>query len=275
MALPLAGAIAAFSGFAAPGNAAVTAGNSRAASAASSPVPVGGAQYAKSLVLNDAGAKLKSWNQSKPYCTASPDFYGNGAVTADASGDIKLTTPSKRGSCVALISPGGYSSGVIEADIDFPALPGKPDSIANWTGFWLTNGPAWPTDGELDGVEVEPVDGQNAVTWHSGTNSAPFDASTSGYVPTKLPAESANLTPGWHTVDMAYAKGFFAVYYDGKQYTSLTSSKIPGRPLNIYFTMTDTPDNSWVRERLGGPPINSDPQAATLAVKYLRVWSYK
>ncbi|HEY6496120.1 MAG TPA: hypothetical protein VIZ43_22800 [Trebonia sp.] len=196
-------------------------------------------------------------------------------MTTDASGDVKLTTTSERGSCVALISPGTYSSGVIEADIDFPALPAKPGTIANWTGFWLTNGPKWPDDGELDAVEVEPVDGRSAVTWHSGTTSSPYDASTSGYVPKKLPADSANVTPGWHTVDIAYAKGFFAVYYDGKQYTSFSSSEVTGRPLNIYFTMTDTPDNSWVRERLGGPPINSDSKAATLTVRYLRVWSYK
>jgi hypothetical protein len=36
-----------------------------------------------------------------------------------------------------------------------------------------------------------------------------------------------------------------------------------------------TPDVSAVREEIGGPPVNSDSSAATVAVKYLRVWSYR
>lgn len=270
LAVPLAGAIAA-SSLIAPGVANASSGISRAASP---PVPVGGAKYAKSLILNDTWSQLRSWNKTSSYCSASPGFAGDGTVTAGPGGAIRLTTKGKPGSCVALISPGAYSSGVIEADMYFPALPGKPGAIANWTGFWLS-GAAWPADGELDAVEVEPVDGRNAVTWHSGTASAPFTASTSDYFPTRLPIRSANLTPGWHTVDIVYAKGFFAVYYDGKQYTSYTSSHIPGRPLNLYVTMSDTPDTKWVRQRIGGPPINSDRSPATLTLKYLRIWSYR
>jgi hypothetical protein len=32
---------------------------------------------------------------------------------------------------------------------------------------------------------------------------------------------------------------------------------------------------SWVEQRIGGRPINSDSSPATLAVKYLRIWSYR
>lgn len=196
-------------------------------------------------------------------------------MTTDSSGTVRLTITGKRGSCVALISPGASRSGVIEARLDFPALPGKPGIIANWTGFWLTNGPKWPTSGELDAVEVEPVDTTNAVTWHSGTASALFTASTSPYFPTKLPIKTANLKPGWHTVDIVYAKGFFAVYYDGRLFTNYTSGHVTGSPLNVYITMANTPNTSLVRQRIGGPPINSDSSSATLAVKYLRIWSYR
>lgn len=274
--LLLAAALAGVSVAADPSLAAAAEGGGRdtGAVAAAVPAPVGGAKYAGSLKLNDAGSRLKSWNKTASYCPQNTGSIANGKVTASASGDLKLTTAGERGSCVALISPGAYSSGVIQADIDFPALPGKPGSIANWTGFWLT-GPAWPADGELDAVEVEPIDGRSAVTWHSGTTAAPFATSTSGYVPARLPVTSADLTPGWHTVDMVYAKGFFAVYYDGRQYTSYTSGSVTGRPLNIYLTMTDTPDNSWVESRIGGAPINSDRSSASLTVKYLRIWSYR
>jgi hypothetical protein len=263
-----------FSSLIPAGTAAASDGISRAASAAPSPTPLGGAKYAGSLILDDAGAQLKAWNQTAAECPVNPGYIGDGVVAAGSGGTIKLTTSSKRGSCVALVSPDAYSSGVIEARLYFPALPGKPGTIANWTSFWLT-GQVWPDDGELDAVEVEPVDGRNAVTWHSGTASAPFVASTSGFFPARLPVQSANLTPGWHTVDVVYAKGFFAVYYDGGQYTSYTSSHIPGRPLNIHVTMTDTPDNSSVEQRIGGPPVNSDGSPATLTLKYLRVWSYR
>jgi hypothetical protein len=270
----LAAAVAGLSAVADPGVAAASQAGARDAGAAAVPAPAGGGKYAGSLLLNDTGARLKAWNRTASYCAQSPGYLANGTVTAGASGEVKLTTTGERGSCVALISPGAYSSGVIEADLDFPALPGRPGSVANWTGFWLT-GAVWPNDGELDAVEVEPVDGNNAVTWHSGTQAAPFDASTSGYAPTRLPVDSANLTPGWHTVDIVYARGFFAVYYDGRQYSSYTSGNVTGHKLSVYFTMGNTPDSSWVESRIGGPPINSDPSPATLAVKYLRIWSYK
>jgi hypothetical protein len=231
--------------------------------------------YRGSLILNDTGAQLKSWNQTSSYCPETPTVIGDGTVGTDSSGDLTLTTNAEPGSCVALISPGTYSSNVIEAQLDFPALPGKPGTIANWTTFWMTNGPGWPEDGELDGAEVEPVDATNAVTWHSGTTSAPFSASTTTYSPVRLPVDGPNLTPGWHTVDIVYTKGFFAVYYDGAEFTSYTSSNITGDPLNIYFTMVNTPATGAVEKEIGSPPINSANAPATYTVRYLKVWSLR
>lgn len=262
------------SGLIPPGKAAAANDAYRAIAAVRAPVPRAGAEYANSLVLNDTGAQLRGWNQTSSYCPSSPGYIADGTVTTDASGAINLTTSGTPGSCVALISPGTFSSGVIEADLYLPPLPGKPHSIANWVGFWLC-GANWPQDGELDAVEVEPVDGRNAVTFHSGTAAQPFVAATSDYFPTKLPVETANLTPGWHTVDIAFTRGSFEIYYDGKEFTSFTSSEIPGSPMSLYITMTSTPNNQWVQQHIGGPPINSDSSPATFSVKYLRIWSYK
>jgi hypothetical protein len=231
--------------------------------------------YIGSLILDDTGAQLKSWNQTSSYCPQTPTVIGNGTVGTDSSGDVTLTTSGTAGSCAALISPGAYSSNVIEAELYFPALPGKPGTIANWTTFWMTDGPAWPVDGELDGVEVEPVDAINAVTWHSGTTSAPFSASTSGFSPVRLPVDGANLTPGWHTVDIVYTKGFFAVYYDGTEFTSYSSSNVTGDPLNIYFTMVNTPATSSVEKAIGSPPINSANAPTTYTVRSLKIWSLR
>ncbi len=238
-------------------------------------IPLGGANYAGSLILNDPGSAITSWNQTSTYCPSTPGFVPDGTIGTDANGSATLTTTSTPGSCAALISPGAYASDVVEADMYFPALPGKPDTIANWTGLWMTDGATWPVDGEIDASESEPVDGVDAVSWHSGTADDQFIASTDGFFPTQLPKETANITPGWHTVDIVYTKGFFAVYYDGKQYTSYTSDNVTGSPLNIYFTMVNTPDTSDMQQRIGGSPVNSDSSSPTYAVKDVRVWSYK
>jgi hypothetical protein len=237
--------------------------------------PLAGANYAGSLVLNDTGSALASWNQTSTFCPEEFWEVPDGTVSTNASGDATLTVTGDSGSCVAAISPGAYSSAVIEADIDFPALPGSSNTIADWTSFWLTDGDAWPEDGELDAVEAQPVNGVNAVSWHSGSDSSQFVASTDDFFPAKLPQNAPNLTPGWHVVDIVYTQGFFAVYYDGQQYTSYTSDNVTGDPLNIYITTSVTPDISSIAQELGGPPVNSDSSPATISVKYLRVWSYQ
>jgi hypothetical protein len=240
-------------------------------------VPMAGANHAGSLVLNASGSDLTSWNQTSTFCPANSFPLADGAVSTNSDGDATLSTSGKPNSCVGIVSPGTYSSGVIEADIDFPALPGKPGTIANWTAFWMTNQDAWPVDGEIDAVEAEPATGVNAVGYHWGTTDSPQAVSTDGFAPDgNLPKDGPNLTPGWHTVDVVYTKGYFAVYYDGKQYTSASNSVITGAALNIIVSSGVTANTSAAREKLGGsPPKNSDSSPATLAIKDLKVWSYK
>ena len=238
--------------------------------------PEAGAGHAGSLVLNDTGSQLASWNQTASECSSQSIGVADGAVATDSSGDTTLTTTGKPGSCVAIISPNTYSSDVIEARIDFPALPGKSGTIANWTALWLTDQATWPVDGELDAVESEPLTGKNAVSWHSGpSSSSVYVASTDGFQQGKLPIQGPNLTPGWHTVDIVYTKGFFAVYYDGQQFTSYTSSKVTGSALNLILNSTVTPKTAAAWNAIGGPEVNSDSSPATTAVQYIRIWSYK
>ena len=45
-------------------------------------------------------------------------------------------------------------------------------------------------------------------------------------------------------MDIVYTKGFFAVYYDGKEFTSLNSDDVTGDALNIYLTTSVTPNTS-------------------------------
>ena len=241
----------------------------------SGPAPLAGSGYAGSLVLNATGSELESWNQTPSYCRGEFWEAPDGSVFVGSSGDAVLQTTGKPGSCVALISPGSYSSAVIEADVYLPPLPGNGGMIADWTSLWL-HGQDWPADGELDAVEAAPATGASAVTWHWGTAAAPLSVSTSAGAPDgTLPVDGPDITPGWHVVDIVYTRGFFAVYYDGKEYTSLSSSVVTGSPLEMLITTSVTPDESGVNEVTGGPPVNSDRSAADVEVKYVRVWSFK
>jgi hypothetical protein len=239
--------------------------------------PVGGAAYAGSLQLNEAGSALTSWNATPKFCAEDPWEVADGTVATDSAGDATLTTTGKPGSCVAVISPGTVSSGVVEVAVDLPALPGKPGTIADWTSVWLTDQAAWPADGEIDAVEAEPATARNAVAYHWGTASSPQSVSTDGFAKDgNLPVKSADLTPGWHVVDVVYTKGFFAVYYDGTLFTTGSSSVVTGAPLNLIISSSVTPATKAVEQTLGGTaPRNSDSSPATIAVRYVKVWTYK
>ena len=244
--------------------------------AVSAPAPIGGAGYAGSLILNASGSRLESWNQTPTYCRGEFWEVPDGSVAIDSSGDVVLETTGRPGSCVALLSPATYSSAVVEAAIYFPPLPGKSGMIADWTSIWLGGGQDWPATGELDAVEAQPTTGTSAVTWHWGTSDSPLSISTgAGASAGTLPVDGPNITSGWHVVDIVYTRGFFAVYYDGKEYTSLSSGVVTGSPLEMRITTSVTPDESSVNEVIGGPPVNSDSSATSLAVKYVRVWSFK
>ena len=238
--------------------------------------PKAGGAHAGTLELNMTGQQLASWNATSTFCPGNSWQVPDGKVAYDSSGDVTLSTTGKPGSCVALVSKNTISSGVIEADINFPALPGKPGTIADWTSVWLTNQANWPVDGELDAVEAEPATGVNAVAWHWGTANSPMSMSTDGFAPDgTLPKDGPNLTAGWHVVDIVYTRGFFAVYYDGKKFTSLSSSVVTGAPLNILVTTSVTPDTVQIEQQLGSAPQNSDSSPAAMAVKYVKIWSFK
>jgi len=224
--------------------------------------------YEGSLLVSETGAGLGSW--ASPSTCTGHGWAADGTVTTGSDGNLLLTTTGQSDSCAALASPGTYSSAVIQAAIDFPACPGKPGSIANWTAFWLADAAAWPEAGELDGVETEPPTGVNAVSWHSGsdaTGTPSYNVSTVNdgwFHGTPLRTSTGNLTPGWHTVDIVYTKGFFAVYYDGKLYTSFASSNITGDPLTVYLTTDVDPHSD-----------NDATSPVTIEVQSLKIWAYK
>jgi hypothetical protein len=239
--------------------------------------PKAGGNHAGSLELNATGSELASWNATSTFCPGNSWQVPDGKVATDSNGDATLTTTGKSGSCVALISPGTVSSGVVEVAIDLPALPGKPKTIADWTSVWLTDQATWPVDGEIDAVEAEPATGENAVAYHWGTEQSPESVSTDGFAADgNLPVQGPNLTPGWHVVDVVYTKGYFAVYYDGKLFSTGDNDVVTGAPLNLIISSSVTPNTKAVDQTIGGTaPVNSDSSPAAIAVKYVKVWTYK
>jgi hypothetical protein len=81
--------------------------------------------------------------------------------------------------------------------------------------------------------------------------------STESWREEMLPAESSNIGPGWHVVDIVWTSGFFSVYYDGHLYTSYHGSGVTGAALQVAISSAVAPDNGEIEQALGGPPINS------------------
>jgi hypothetical protein len=237
---------------------------------------VAGAEHAGAVLLNATGQQLRAWNQTQSFCTEDDWEVPDGSVYTDPSNDAVVATTGNEGSCAGLISPQAYSSAVTEAYVYFPPLPGHANTIADWSSVWLTDQHDWPAGGELDAVEAEPATGVNATAYHWGSSGAEQSMSTDGFAADgTLPQNGPNLTPGWHVVDIVYRPGFFAVYYDAKLFTSLTSDAVTGAALNLLITTSVTPDNGEVEQRIGGAPVNSDTQPAGMAVKYVKIWKYR
>jgi hypothetical protein len=85
---------------------------------------------------------------------------------------------------------------------------------------------------------------------------APARLAGGGYAGTLLLSDTGSRLTSWDKTSTACPEQSWAVA-DG------------------YITTAVTPDVSAVRREIGGPPVNSDSSAATVAVKYLRVWSYR
>lgn len=50
---------------------------------------------------------------------------------------------------------------------------------------------------------------------------------------------------------------------------------VTGAPVNILITTSVTPGNVQIEQQLGNAPQNSDSSPAAMAVKYVKVWSFK
>ncbi len=140
-----------------------------------------------------------------------------------------------------------FTYGYAEARIDIPATASG--SCADFPAFWA-NGQNWPTDGELDVMEVL------GSCSHSGSLGFHFHNTLGAFGGCASPV----LTPGWHTFGADWQAGVVTYYYDGQQVGQVTTG-ITGSPM--YLILNNSIDPTW-----GGPTL----APADLQVDYVRVW---
>lgn len=181
---------------------------------ASVPVPLPVALSGHPFVTVKTAPQLRAWGPG------ANDPGNCVADTRDILGDqanITLTTSGATGNCTDVESPHTYPTTtgyVYEARIYF-------SNFYQWVAYWMY-GNLWPADGETDAVEANF--NQNCFSYHYGTTSDPLYTSTcysAGITP-----ESANIKPGWHTVDIAYGDHSVSVYYDGRLYATATKGVV-------------------------------------------------
>ena len=115
----------------------------------------------------------------------------------------------------------------IETQHTYPTVPGYDyearlyiSNFSQWNSFWAY-GNNWPTDGEIDSFEGGP--GVSSLTYHGPGNVTigpdPWDNKI-------IKAQSADIQPGWNTVDIAFGHDSISVYYNGHLYATVSGSQV-------------------------------------------------
>lgn len=158
-------------------------------------------------------------------------------VTLRSAGVVLSATGSRE--CGNIQSPAKIptASGVVQARVKFSGV-GSTARLADWAAMWLY-GDNWPANGEIDAVEAQF--GTSFVTYHYGTAARPLSASDepAGWgQAVQLTAQKGtkDITPGWHTVDIAFARHEADVYYDGRLYQRISGAYVTNKPMYLAFT---------------------------------------
>jgi opacity protein-like surface antigen len=182
------------------------------AAQAANPVPLPPQLVNHPFDVQKSATDLYSWGpgSNEPgNCAPNP-----GEIQGDAN-NITLSTTGAYGNCTEVESQHTYPTTdgyVYETDMYF-------SSNKNWPAFWMY-GDNWPSGGEIDALEINFE--TNYVSYHYGSSAPGSELSTYNG---SLKTLSANITPGWHIIDISFGGGDISVWYDGKQYVNV--------PMNI------------------------------------------
>lgn len=235
-------------------------GQTPAAQAASLPAPYPKALKGRAYVETFGRTQLYKWREPQTFPGNCP---ANASQVSDHGAAVAVVTTGKNGNCSSIQSLHTYpvSNGyVYEAKVYFSAIPGT-KQFADWDSFWMY-GNKWPSGGELDAVET--TFGTQFLSYHYGSSNSAVSTcnKSNGCDPSAgvVKALSANIKPGWHIIDIAYGSHRIQVFYDGREYASISGSFV-------------NPKSAWITFSAGSSTTqNKTGIRGTIAVKWLRVY---
>jgi beta-glucanase (GH16 family) len=137
-----------------------------------------------------------------------------------------------------------------------------------WPAFWLLGGNNWPTEGEIDIMEVLGHEPQALYGTAHGPGYFGADA------PTRKKVSAKPLSDDFHTYAVNWTPGLIVWYLDGQEYFRLTPADLQGRkwvfdhPFHMIL-------NVAVGGRWPGSPDRSTVFPQTMLVDYVRVKAWE
>lgn len=237
------------------------------ASIAVLPFPAALAGHPFSQEIDPPTLAGSTWNHpgnAPGNCPANPS-----AVSLNSSGYAELDTTGAADNCTSIQSPQTMPTGpgyVYEADVYF-------STFQDWPAFWMY-GNSWPAQGEIDAVEANY--GVNYVSWHyalCSRSASDSEISTNPWTytcKTTVKPVGANITAGWHIVDIAFTSTGVQVYYDGSLYVTINESVTTkgNDPMWVTFSEGSCAGQSGSECAAGAEGV-----AGNVQVKYVRVFS--
>lgn len=196
---------------------------------ASNPVPLPAALRDHPFATQKLGQEIFNWG---PGANNPGNCQANASELSYDGANAVLTTSGQAGDCTDLESPHTYPTSdgyVYESRVYF-------SNYTQWDSFWMY-GNSWPADGEIDAVEGGA--GTSFMSYHFAAppSAPPYSYSTcsngcdGNAAPLQDGPHGANITPGWHTVDISFGghgagQGQVAVWYDGALYGQVWGTNV-------------------------------------------------
>jgi len=213
--------------------------------------------------FNSSGLDTTRWSKgwlapgiTPPVNSLENDCYDPSQVTV-AHGELKLSVIAKPETCAGVTRP--FAAGLVNTETTFRFTYGYaeariwlPAGSGLWPAWW-TDGQSWPTDGEIDVMEV--YDPSRNVSYHYRYGGCGNSCAPGGQ--TRI----ARSTSGWHTYALNWEPGAITWYYDGKRVWSFTGPAVVSSPQYLVLNLATNSTTPRV--------------PAVMRVDYVRVYASK
>ena len=239
---------------------------------AANPVPLPAPLANHPFAFQKNGPEIYSWGpgaNSPGNCTAD-----RSELSSDGTNAV-LVTSGQSGDCTDLQSPHTYPTqdGYVYETYMYAS------NWSQWASFWMY-GNDWPADGEID--SAEGGSGTSYTSYHYEGSGGPASYSTcndtngcdGGAKPLQYGPSGANITPGWHTVDISYGghgagQGEVCVWFDGHEYGCVYGTNVlrGGTDPGYWFTWST---GSCESANNGSVCNGNYPDPGTIKVQWIR-----